>query len=526
MCSTLLVSCSGDDQGDDPSPGSGDTADDGNGSLPGSRRGDPTSSDTGGGRNDDDQDSTGSAGSGSASGPQSGGSTVPGAPGQAPTFPPTFPGAGTSDVGAPLMNGELCDYVPGEGEYPTPMEVSRCFFGPDNPVPAATLEQVLECVEGQDVVHIRLTFNPDFVDNTYGENAMGWAGRGHDFNDLVGSDHAEIVMKDEAGNVILQFKIDYITQDPSSPSGYGTLGVSGGDGNVTVGDAALILDTSTSMDRNFRRRPTRTTRRAQRRRSGTTASCTRRGSTSRRSAMPGSVVRSSNTCMHRRPRPTRTRSRSSPATAPAPIRTAASMSRRPAARAAPAATALAATAAARARTSTPTRSAARPWSLGQRRQRSVRRQRSRHDLRRAHGWQRRRPRVLCRASRRSRLQRRLSARPANVTWRSRRKERNMRLALVLAVVALSVGCGGDDGGSDDDDRGDGGAQQPVTWNCTCWSLRATPGATRSTEPITHCSASDPTDMLSERYANGAEELGLMGGCEPCAKTETTCTPQP
>ena len=124
------------------------------------------------------------AGSSAASGNQ------PGAPNQQPTFAPNFPGAGTSGADAPLMNGQLCDYVPLKGDLPTADQVTTCYFDKNgDPVPAATMEQVLECVDGKDVVHLRLTFNPDFVDNTYGTGSIGWpAKRGHRFKDLTGSD--------------------------------------------------------------------------------------------------------------------------------------------------------------------------------------------------------------------------------------------------------------------------------------------------------------------------------------------------
>lgn len=178
----------------------------------------------------------------------------PAAPGVLPTYQPTFPGAGQSGAGAPLTNGELCDYVPANGA-PTPDDITQCFFGPDNPVPAATMEQVLECVDGKDVVHIRLTLNPAFVDNTYGAGSIGWpVRRGHTWRDLYKSDHAEIVMTDEGGAKILQFKIDYISEDASLPTGFGTLGISGGDGSISLGDAAWVLDTSTSIHENINER--------------------------------------------------------------------------------------------------------------------------------------------------------------------------------------------------------------------------------------------------------------------------------
>jgi hypothetical protein len=223
----------------------------------------------------------GGAGASGASGSSGSGGPAadpnePAAPGVPPTFIPTFPGSGTSGDDAPLTNGELCDYVPLNGA-PTPNEITTCFFEDGDPLPAATMEQVLECVDGADVVHIRLTFHPTFVDNTYGANAIGWGaedaaddpmmmeppmmmggkprkparGRNRNYEQLVGSDHAEIVLKDESGATVMQFKLDYISEDAAAPSGYASLGVLGGDGEMIVGDAAWLLDYQTSIETNL-----------------------------------------------------------------------------------------------------------------------------------------------------------------------------------------------------------------------------------------------------------------------------------
>jgi len=129
-----------------------------------------------------------------------------------------------------------------------------CFFGPDPAVPAATIEHVLEVVNGLAVVKVRLTLDPRFVDNTYGKNALGWSAKGHTFKDLVGSDHAQFQLRDGAGAVVSELKLDYITADAAMPSGYRSLGVTGGDGQVPGGHATAIVASSTSMERNFNER--------------------------------------------------------------------------------------------------------------------------------------------------------------------------------------------------------------------------------------------------------------------------------
>jgi hypothetical protein len=62
-------------------------------------------------------------------------------------------------------------------------------LGPENKVnTAATIEQVLECVDDMTVLHLRLIFDPAFNDNTYGSGSIGWSPvRGHWFEDLVGN---------------------------------------------------------------------------------------------------------------------------------------------------------------------------------------------------------------------------------------------------------------------------------------------------------------------------------------------------
>jgi hypothetical protein len=188
---------------------------------------------------------------------------------------PVFPGAGTDEEAAePLPDGMVCDSVPGADEL-IPDPIRQCFFGKDDVLrlhPAATVEQVLECAEHGDAVHLRLTFHPSFVDNTYGATAIGWSeeeagtgpaddarkkkrrAKGHSFKDLVGSDHAEIIVKDGAGRIVLQFKLDYVSEDPSAASGYASLGVTGGEGKVIVGDASDVVSWMTSIDRNLNQR--------------------------------------------------------------------------------------------------------------------------------------------------------------------------------------------------------------------------------------------------------------------------------
>ena len=268
----------------------------------------------------------------------------------------SFPGSGTSGGALPLSaslppeSSGQCDPEPVQSGPETISDVQTvCFYSEDDAqIPAAYIEQVVEVVGNDSWVHLRLTLNPDFVDNTYGDTAIGWGeageaaeppappadgaeppapppppedgaeppppapdagappappadgaeppeppappadgaeppappvggatprepgeprprgeGRGgpggpggpgrsgHTFRDLVGSDHAQIQLLDANGDVSLEFKLDYISQSDEAPSGYASLGVSGGEGALIVGEPEWVLATATSIDRNL-----------------------------------------------------------------------------------------------------------------------------------------------------------------------------------------------------------------------------------------------------------------------------------
>jgi hypothetical protein len=209
----------------------------------------------------------------------------------------TFPGGGTSGAAQPLSpslgpeSSTACDPGPRTTAADEPPVQHVCFFAADDPSAlAATIEQVVEIVGTEQWVHLRLTLSPDFVDNTYGEAAIGWetagvkpakaeppkaepppahperatgpgaanpptaagpGAGGHTFRDLVGSDHAEIQLLDAEGQIALEFRLDYLSASDAAPSGYASLGVNGGEGRVSIGDPAWILASSTSMDRNL-----------------------------------------------------------------------------------------------------------------------------------------------------------------------------------------------------------------------------------------------------------------------------------
>jgi len=94
------------------------------------------------------------------------------------------------------------------------------------------------------------------VDNSYGDNSIGWgssapSGKNHNFKDLKGSDKAQFAITDADGSILLDFIVDYISESPTASSGYASLGVSGGDGKVNTGSASSILAWGTSLDYNL-----------------------------------------------------------------------------------------------------------------------------------------------------------------------------------------------------------------------------------------------------------------------------------
>lgn len=196
---------------------------------------------------------------------------------------PGFPGGGVAGLAQSIAAGpgaldcgDPTQFTFTQGPPANARSQLICFFEKTDQ-PMATMEWIVETTaEDQDLVHVRLTLNPEFVDNTYGANAIGWENRkgpggkamampmgamgpmgpmgpkaAHTFKDLLGSDHAEFKLSDKSGKVVLHFKQDYISQDAGAPSGYASLGVSGGDGKMLGGNADDLVAFSTSMERNL-----------------------------------------------------------------------------------------------------------------------------------------------------------------------------------------------------------------------------------------------------------------------------------
>lgn len=113
-------------------------------------------------------------------------------------------------------------------------------------------------VQPQPNGNVRIVYTQSLAvtDTTYGTGAStDWGSKGRLFKALTNSDKAEFRFKNGAGAVVLEFAVDYITASSSHPSGYGTLGVSGGDGGMISGSASNIAFMDTSITANLNQSP-------------------------------------------------------------------------------------------------------------------------------------------------------------------------------------------------------------------------------------------------------------------------------
>jgi hypothetical protein len=194
-----------------------------------------------------------SAGSGTGSGT----TTTPGPhfPGSGSGFRPLTPGCGPDT--AAQCTGE-CEQAGGDPDVEVVRPpVTLCFAGEGDTTPedpSVVIEQVIETLNGVSYVHIRVTFDPSFTDNTFGEGSCcGWPDkRGHSFDpDLSKSDHTELLLTNGDSETVMHFKVDLVSPDPASDCAYSTQGVTGGDGTVLVGNVEDVLAAATSLDRNI-----------------------------------------------------------------------------------------------------------------------------------------------------------------------------------------------------------------------------------------------------------------------------------
>jgi VCBS repeat-containing protein len=100
-------------------------------------------------------------------------------------------------------------------------------------------------------IKARATVGRNYTDNTYGVNKVGWGNKKRDFKAVYLSDYGQLAFYDASGSKKIDFKIDLLSARTGTPSGYATLGVSGGDGAMVSGSASNIVSLDTSMNQNM-----------------------------------------------------------------------------------------------------------------------------------------------------------------------------------------------------------------------------------------------------------------------------------
>jgi SdrD B-like domain/Dockerin type I domain len=98
-------------------------------------------------------------------------------------------------------------------------------------------------------------------DNVYGTSAVGVWPSSHTFTNLSGSDKAGFELKDANGTTVMKFYMDYIsgTSTQETPgeyaafSNYRSLGVTGGDGSISVGSVTNLYDFDSTLEVNLNR---------------------------------------------------------------------------------------------------------------------------------------------------------------------------------------------------------------------------------------------------------------------------------
>jgi hypothetical protein len=130
---------------------------------------------------------------------------------------------------------------------PLPIIGEQCYIGTFN---TAISAYVSWRSNGNNTTTVFTQFSKNLVDNTYGTGAIGWGTKGHKFDDLVKSDYLQLALYDSIGALKMEFQVDYIDRI-TLPPGYKTLGVSGGDGKMLIGNASDVAGVRTSLSENL-----------------------------------------------------------------------------------------------------------------------------------------------------------------------------------------------------------------------------------------------------------------------------------
>jgi putative Ig domain-containing protein len=148
----------------------------------------------------------------------------------------------------PLLTASLTTASLTTNALPAGARGGACYAGS---TPLNTAEQGW-VVNGDGTITIRTALGRSYADNTYGKNAMGYP-KSHKLGDMASADGIMLRLYDALGVKQMEFTVDYLSASKlaSDPSGYGTLGVSGGEGIMLLGSAADIVRVQTSLDVNL-----------------------------------------------------------------------------------------------------------------------------------------------------------------------------------------------------------------------------------------------------------------------------------
>jgi len=153
------------------------------------------------------------------------------------------------------------------GFNPAPWKVEpnldQLHNSPPKPCPCPTSsvdpEPTLTAVTNADGTTSTITFTQSLAvnDNSYGTgNDPSWGTKVHTFGNLTGSDKAQFVIT-KPGQPQYNFTLDYVSAKTGAPSGYGSLGPTGGDGSISVGTVGPggVISWTTSIDENMNKTP-------------------------------------------------------------------------------------------------------------------------------------------------------------------------------------------------------------------------------------------------------------------------------
>jgi len=148
---------------------------------------------------------------------------------------------------SPTVDGK---FDPSEG-YTTGYSVN---FEIDNGATASGGQLWFDQDENDDV-YIAFIQPKTLVDNSYGENAIGWPGDNHSFKHLATSDNAQFVLKSD-GDTVLDFTLDYLDGDRqvNQPYNSGLVDDSGAllqNAEIATGFNSDVIAAATSLQYNW-----------------------------------------------------------------------------------------------------------------------------------------------------------------------------------------------------------------------------------------------------------------------------------